>query len=265
MSWTVLGASGAIGRSLAAHLRAAGQTVYTPVRGDTGLYQRPLGHVIYAIGLTADFRQRPYDTVQAHVSVLAELLQQADFESLLYLSSTRVYGRAASGREDSPLPVLAQDPSDLYNLSKLMGESLCLQDARAGVRVARLSNVVGGEDADSANFVPSLVREARSGCIVLQTTADSVKDYIHIDDVVELLPRIAACGRERLYNVASGVQTTHAQWTAQLAACTGCAVEVAPGATTMRFIPIDIGRIRAEFDFQPRPVLTALDGSFTSI
>lgn len=263
MSWTVLGASGTIGRRLAAHLRAVGQTVDTPGRGDAGLYRRPLGHVIYAIGLTADFRQRPYDTVQAHVSVLAELLLQGDFESLLYLSSTRVYGRAASGREDSPLPMLAQDPSDLYNLSKLMGESLCLQDARAGVRVARLSNVVGGEDADSANFVPSLVREARGGRIVLQTTADSAKDYIHIDDVAELLPSIAAGGRERLYNVASGIQTTHAQWTAQLAAQTGCAVEVTPGAPAVRFIPIDIGRIRAEFDFQPRPVLAALAGAFS--
>ena len=263
MSWTVLGSSGTIGRHLVMHLRAAGQTVGIPGRGDASLYRRPLGHVIYAIGLTADFRQRPYDTVQAHVSVLAELLQHGDFESLLYLSSTRVYGRATGGREDSPLSVLAHDPSDLYNLSKLMGESLCLQDARASVRVARLSNVVGGEDADSANFVPSLVREARSGRIVLQTAADSAKDYIHIDDVAELLPRIAAGGRERLYNVASGVQTTHAQWTAQLAFQTGCAVEVVPGAATVRFIPVDIGRIRAEFDFHPRPVLSALAGAFT--
>lgn len=263
MRWTVLGASGTIGRRLAAHLRAAGQTVDTPGRGDDSLYRRQMGHVIYAIGLTADFRQRPYDTVQAHVSALAELLQQGNFESLLYLSSTRVYARATCTREDSPLPVLTQEPSDLYNLSKLMGESLCLQDARASVRVARLSNVVGGEDADSSNFVPSLVREARSGRIVLQTAADSAKDYIHIDDVVELLPRIAADGRERLYNVASGIQTTHTQWTTELAAQTGCSVEVAPRAPAVRFIPIDIGRIRTEFEFQPRPVLGALTGAFT--
>jgi nucleoside-diphosphate-sugar epimerase len=262
MSWTVLGASGNIGRRLAAYLRSVAQTVDTPGRGDN-LYRRPLGHVIYAIGLTADFRERPYDTVQAHVSLLAELLQHGNFESLLYLSSTRVYGRAVAGREDGTLSVLPQDPSDLYNLSKLMGESLCLQDSRPGVRVARLSNVVGGEDGDSSNFVPSLVREARSGRILLQTAAESTKDYIHIDDVVELLPRIAARGRERLYNVASGVQTTHSQWTAQLAVQAGCAVEVANGAPNVSFVPVDIGRIRAEFGFQPRPVMTTLAGAFT--
>jgi nucleoside-diphosphate-sugar epimerase len=219
--------------------------------------------VIYAIGLTADFRQRPYDTVQSHVSVLAELLQKGTFDSLLYLSSTRVYGRATGGNEDSLLPMLSQDPSDLYNISKLMGESLCLQDTRTCVRVARLSNVVGGEDGESSNFIPSLVREARSGRIVLKTAADSVKDYINIDDLSELLPRIATGGRERLYNVASGVQTTHAQWTMQLVVQTGCIVEVAPSAPTVRLPPLDIGRIKSEFDFHPRPVLAVVADYFT--
>jgi nucleoside-diphosphate-sugar epimerase len=264
VNWTVLGASGVIGRRLVGRLRTAGEDVHTPARNDPGVYTRPLGHVIYAIGLTADFRQRPYDTVQAHVGLLAEMLRRADFDSLLYLSSTRVYARAALGREDAPLPVLAQDPSDLYNLSKLMGESLCLHGGRHGVRVARLSNVVGGDDADSDNFVPSLVRAARSGRIVLQTAPDSAKDYIHIDDVVELLPRIAVAGRERIYNVASGVQLRHADWTQQLATLTGCTVDVAPGAPVQHFVPIDISRIRAEFGFAPRPALAVLASAPTT-
>jgi nucleoside-diphosphate-sugar epimerase len=257
MNWTVLGARGTIGEKLSAHLRAAGDAVFSPGRGEH-LYSRPLGHVIYAIGLTADFRQRPYDTVDSHVRLLAQLLQNGNFESLLYLSSTRVYARVTTSSEDSLTKVLSKDPSDLYNISKLMGESLCLQDARSSVRVARLSNVVCGDDAKSANFLPSLVREARSGRIVLQTAMDSSKDYIHIDDVVELLPRIATKGHERLYNVASGIQTTHEQWTTLLAAHTGCVVKVVPSAPTIRFVPIDISRIRTEFDFHPRPVLAAV-------
>jgi nucleoside-diphosphate-sugar epimerase len=91
---------------------------------------------------------------------------------------------------------------------------------------------------------------------------DSLKDYIHIDDVVELLPRISAAGSKRLYNVASGMQTSHAQLTAQLVVQTGCIVDVKSGAPTVSFTPINIDRIRAEFDFQPRPVLAALAGSF---
>lgn len=259
MSWTVLGASGVIGRRMVAFLQQIGHTVYTPERGDLGVWTRPLGHVIYAIGLTADFRQRPFETVQAHVSLLAELLQRADFDSLLYLSSTRVYGRATSGNEDAPLTVLAQDPSDLYNLSKLMGESLCLHGGRSGVRIARLSNVVGGDDADSDNFVPSLLRAAQSGHIELKTAEESTKDYIHIDDVVELLQRIAVGGQHRVYNVASGQQLRHANWTRRLADLTGCSVGTAPGAALQQFVPIDTTRIRTEFGYMPRPALSVLD------
>ncbi len=263
MNWTVFGSQGVIGSRLVAHLNLIGHHVNTPSRDFDELLNSNLGHVIYAIGLTADFRHRPYDTVEAHVNLVAKILQRADFDSFLYLSSTRVYYRCDVAREDCLLPVFSEDPSDLYNISKLMGESICLQDDRKCIRVARLSNVVGGEDAESANFVPSLVRAARGGHIVLQTAMNSVKDYVHIDDVAELLPLIAAGGSERLYNVASGVQTTHAQWTEALAVQTGCTVDVLPSAPSVQFIPIDIGRIRSEFHFQPRPVLSALAGSFT--
>lgn len=261
MNFTVLGATGVIGRRLVAQLRAAGHAVYAPPRQTQEWRARPLGHVIYAIGLTADFRARPFETVEAHVSLLSEVLQHADFSSLLYLSSTRVYARAASGREEAALAVQPHDPSDLYNLSKLLGESLCLSCARTGVRVARLSNVVGGDDADSANFLPTLLREARAGRIVLHTSLASAKDYIHIDDVAELLPRITLEGRARLYNVASGTQTSHAQWIEQLVARTGCRVEVSPDAATTTFAPIDISRIRDEFGFAARPVFSALPGT----
>ena len=169
-TFTVLGASGYIGSRLVAHLQAQGHTVWAPTRGDTEVFTRPLGHVIYCVGLTADFRTRPFDTVDAHVGLLAEVLRRAQFDSLLYLSSTRVYMGAASTHEDAPLSVLPGDPSYLYNLTKLTGESLCHACGRPGVRVARLSNVVGpGMDSASGNLVADLLRQARQGHIVLRS------------------------------------------------------------------------------------------------
>jgi nucleoside-diphosphate-sugar epimerase len=88
---------------------------------------------------------------------------------------------------------------------------------------------------------------------------ESTKDYIHISDVAELLPRIAATGRERLYNVASGMQISHAQWAKRLSELTGCVVEVSAAAPAVRFVPIDINRIQQEFGYEPRPVLSVLD------
>ena len=81
---------------------------------------------IFAIGLTADFRSRPLDTMDAHVSALAEVLRCGRFDSLTYLSSTRVYAGLPRGCGNATLVVNPSDASDLYNLSKLAGEALCL-------------------------------------------------------------------------------------------------------------------------------------------
>ena len=256
--FTVLGATGYIGSRLVAHLQAQGHTVWAPARGDAEVFTRPLGHVIYCVGLTADFRTRPFDTVDAHVGLLTEVLRRAQFESLLYLSSTRVYMGAASTHEDAPLAVVPGDPSYLYNLTKLTGESLCHASGRAGVRVARLSNVVGpGLDAASGNLVADLLHQARQGHMVLRSDPQSAKDYVHVADVLDWLPRIALQGCHPVYNVASGVQTTHAQWLQWLSEHYGCTVQVQDGAQSQCFAPIDVSRLRAHWSAPARPLWDA--------
>jgi nucleoside-diphosphate-sugar epimerase len=257
MRFTVLGASGFIGRSLASHLRDEGHEVFAPARNDEGRFRGFLGHVIYCIGLTADFRNRPFDTVRAHVSVLSDVLEQADFTSLLYLSSTRVYSKASETSETAALPVATFEPSDLYNSSKLMGESLCLNSGRNGMRIARLSNVVGF-DPGSDNFLPALIREALAGTIALRSALNSSKDYVALEDVLAILPRIAVEGLEPIYNVASGQNIRNGDLTKQLKALTGCSVQVAEHAPVQRFPPIRIERLRQEFHFSPSSPLERL-------
>jgi nucleoside-diphosphate-sugar epimerase len=245
---TVLGSSGFIGRHLVAALRGDGYEVVTPGRNED-LNDRDLGTVYYCIGLTADFRKRPFDTVTAHVGRLQEVLRTARFDRLVYLSSTRVYdstGTAATG-ESTPLKVNSDDPSDLYNLSKLLGESLVLNAGRPGV-VARLSNVAG-PDFESENFVPSLIRDAvKHGRIELRSDPQSAKDYILISDAIRMLMAIGAGGRERIYNVASGRNVTHAVIVDRLRELTGCEVAFSGGPRSL-FPPIDTTRIRGEFGF----------------
>ncbi|MFN7156413.1 MAG: NAD-dependent epimerase/dehydratase family protein [Acidovorax sp.] len=257
-TFTVLGASGYIGSRLVAHLRAQGHTVWAATRGDAEVLTRPLGHVIYCVGLTADFRSRPFDTVDAHVGLLAEVLRRAQFDSLLYLSSTRVYMGAASTQEGAVLSVRPGDPSYLYNLTKLTGECLCHASGRAGVRVARLSNVVGpGMDAASGNLVADLLRQARQGHIVLRSDPQSAKDYVHVADVVDWLPRIALVGRASIYNVASGEQTTHRQWLEWLANTYSATFAITEPAPWQDFAPIDVTRGHDEFGWVPRRILGA--------
>ena len=56
MQYTVLGSSGFIGRNLIKYLDSIGCEYYAPDRHLHEIMDKPLGHVIYCIGLTADFR-----------------------------------------------------------------------------------------------------------------------------------------------------------------------------------------------------------------
>lgn len=248
---TVLGAGGWIGAALVADLQRQGRPVLPVDRAALPAWLaggEPLGPVIYAIGLTADFRQRPHATAEAHVGLLSQVLQRPGLKQLLFLSSTRVYSRSADTRETAPLPCLSSDPSDLYNLSKLLGEALVLQDPRPGLKVVRLSNVVGPAQPEST-FVGALLAEARrQGMVTIQQPADSAKDYVALADVVRLLPQIAGQGQQRLYNLGSGRNTSHAEvatWLQQQGIPVRFAAEAVLG---LSFPPLAIDRLAAEFE-----------------
>jgi nucleoside-diphosphate-sugar epimerase len=256
--FTILGSTGFIGGRLATALRRQGHEVYAPARGDPEVFRRDLGDVIYAIGLTADFRGRPFDTVEAHVCLLRNLLQSGKFQSLLYLSSTRIYNQDARAEEGQSVNVNPANPEELYNLSKLMGESLCVATGRDSVRVARLSNVYGG-DYGSENFLTEVLRQALlEGRVRLRQTLDSAKDYIGVVDVVAVLPRIALSGKARLYNIASGRSVSHRELLAGLSRLVPLSVEVEENAPALAFPPISIERAKSEFGFAPNGIMTDL-------
>jgi nucleoside-diphosphate-sugar epimerase len=250
---TVLGASGFIGSHLTKRLDVLGDQ-YMAFDREAGVPRGLSGHVIYCVGVTADFRSRPFDTVEAHVCRLMEALRYSQFDSLLYLSSARLYDDADSTSEDAAIRIAPLDANHLYNTSKAMGESLALNCGRP-TRVVRLSNVYGA-DLNSDNFLPSLIRDAVvHKRIVLQTSADSAKDYISIDNVVDALINIATSGRERLYNIASGFNVSNGELAEALSSATACTVEFEQDAPSVTFPAINIDRLQAEFNFQPSHVL----------
>ena len=247
---TVLGAGGFIGRALVARLRAEGRNVNAVTRADLPEFLalcRPAGDVFYCIGLTADFRTRPLATAEAHCGLVARVLSEVFFNSFLLLSSTRVYGRAEIGREELPLTVQPGAADDLYNITKLAGEALCLSDPRPAVRVARLSNVYG-EGMGTGSFLGQILAEGDArGAVMLRQSLRSTKDYIAISEVVPALLAIADRGEARLYNVASGVNTTHDAIAGVLRNALGWDISAHANAAATRFPRIDIARLSVEF------------------
>lgn len=258
MKFTILGAKGFIGSHLVEYLGKNSCEYFAPERNEPAIFTENLGHVIYSIGLTADFRDKPIDTVDAHVCSLINYLQNTKYESFLYLSSTRVYHKAIETSENSELTVTPLSSGDLYNISKLMGESLCLSFGQSNVRVVRLSNVYGYE-YPSVNFLSTLIRDALvNNKIILKNSMASSKDYISINDVVRLLPQIALSGKERIYNVASGNNISNEAIMRQIKNITGCEIEVIPKAKTVIFPIIKNSLVAKEFGYQPSSLLESL-------
>ena len=253
---SVLGATGFIGSHLTATLRQRGFDVVTPAR-DADLTQRDLGTVFYCIGLTGDAPRRPFDTVDAHVDKLLQLLRLGRFDKLVYLSSTRLYLGASTGSEHETLRLDPLDRGRLFNLSKAAGESL-IAESRRPARIARLSNVYG-PDWESENFLPTIVAAAcRDGLVALRDAPESAKDYVHVQDAVDALIHIGLAGNHSLYNVASGRNVTHGELATGLRELTGCSVETGPQPRTIVFPTIDIARLTSELPFTPRNVLADL-------
>jgi nucleoside-diphosphate-sugar epimerase len=258
VKFTVIGASGFIGSSLTAKLRAEGNSVFAPGRGDPDIFTSSLGHVIYAAGITADFRSRPFDTLRANTNFVAQLLEQANFESLLYLSSARIYRHAEHSGEDAAIFLRSSDPEDLYDLTKLTGEALCHASGRNFVRVVRLTNVVGS-DFRSQNFLFDLIRAAcDTGEIKLRSRLESAKDYVLLQDVLEILPKVAIDGDRSCYNLGSGRNLTHAELLEPIVTNTGARLTIEPNAPQIVTPQIDIDRICQEFGYQPSPVLPSI-------
>ncbi len=255
---TVLGSSGFIGSHVVERLRELDIAHSSPGREDD-LPRENLGDVIYCIGLTADFRTKPFETVEAHVCKLLKILRECEFDSLLYLSSMRLYeAHVGEAREEDPIQVAPLNPIDLMNISKAMGDSLLLTSGR-NTRVARLSSVYGSDFA-SSSFLSAVLKEAIStNQVTLRTSLDAERDYVNIDDVVDALIKIATEGRHRVYNVASGINVSNRELTQRISELTGCRVEVVPDPSQTTYPRINIDRLREEFGFAPASILSDMD------
>jgi nucleoside-diphosphate-sugar epimerase len=259
MKFTVFGSTGFIGTNICQFLKKGGIEYFTPERDYRCNKNINLGHVIYGIGLTADFRSRPIDTVQAHVGRLIEILENSSFDSFVYLSTTRVYLNSQTGNELSDLVVNPSNPDDLYNISKLMGESVCLSYKKENIKIARISNVIG-RGININSFLYSILNDIKTkNKLALRSSIYSEKDYINIDDVVHLLFKIAVYGQKQLYNVASGVNISNKEILDIISKTKPFEMLYETEAPLVKSPQIDIGNISQEFKFNSGNVINKIE------
>lgn len=258
---TVIGAQGFIGSALAQHLRQAGWHCWSPARTTAWPNtDRDLGHVFYCAGMTADFYQRAADTIEAHVGLLARVLQSAKYESLVYLSSTRLYDSLTietPADESSSLFVNPHVPRHLYDLSKLTGESLCHALGGGRARVARLACVYNDAN-DKDGFLPGLLTRVAQiptgGELTVASSAHSYRDYVHLPDVLRGLIDIALHGKSPTYNVASGENTSNAQLAEWIFQYAHRVIRFEKDDAPTKSAVVCVDKLRHEFGWQPRSV-----------
>ena len=224
MKITLFGSRGFVGRHLRNLFEAEGHDVFCPSRDDWPSGE-DLGTVVYSIGLTADFRERPTECFDAHVFLPQRVLRENRCQQFVYLSSTRVYGSrfdyetsldaAKTHSESDPVLVQAGELDDAYNISKLAGESLVLMHDPGHI-VVRLSNVVG-EAALMQSFLGQVVKQIKDdGKLTLQSHPDAAKDYVSISAVGAAVLGLLGPVEGGIYNVCNGYNISHRQWLTHL-------------------------------------------------
>ena len=262
---TLVGGHGFVGKYLFSYLTAQGWDCWVPLKNDPLLTQRPLGYVFYCAGLTADYAVRSFDVVDAHVSCLNRILHQSNYDSLVYLSSTRLYDSQPGivGVESSDLIFNTGNFRHIYDLSKALGESMCHVAGKGKAKVARLSCVYHDQN-DVDGFLPGLLRDvvAHKGKkypLEVNSSPHFLRDYVTINDVVDALVKIACFGQHTIYNVASGENVDNKTLFLHLES--KCQVKIEPLRSDQLPLPaiVSIDRLMSEFSWQPMPVLQQID------
>lgn len=186
-------------------------------------------HCAYAVGGRAAIDGEPMNLAHnlAADAVLFQWAVATRQRRVLYFSSSAAYpvsmqGVAGVGPVEDAVergmrlhevdidPKRAEEPDAAYGWAKLTGERLAAAAAREGlaVHVVRPFSGYGGDQGDEYPF-PALLGRVLSGTNPIEVwgSADQVRDWIHIDDVVRgALAVVDADVREPI-NLCTGVPT----------------------------------------------------------
>jgi nucleoside-diphosphate-sugar epimerase len=228
--------------------------------------------VFHLAGFTSAARsiEEPSACLEANVLgtvVLLSACRAAGPRRVVFTSTSLVY-RPSGGRpvaEDHPV-----EPRSPYAVSKLAAEAACAGYAAAfglSVDVLRLANLYGAGDPPDTVLGRALA-QARRGDVVSLRDLAPVRDFLHADDAVEGLIRVASAGDEpgcRVLNLSTGRGTSIREMAETLVGVVrdhgGRALELreeAPGAAPPADLVLDNARLRQRTGWVP--VVTPAEG-----
>ena len=226
----VTGATGLIGKSVAAYLLQNGAEVLA-------LTRRPVENLNYLLGTVEDlpeipgeidyiihgasatasayFVEHPAETIETAVlgtrNVL-ELAREKRVKGLAYLSSMEVYGYPEKGHKVTEAEVAGFDPTvprNCYPISKQLCESMCCAYAKehdVPTKIVRLTQTFGpGVVYDDKRVFAEFARCAiEKKDIVLKTKGETERSYLYTEDAVRAILTVLIKGKTGVaYNAAN--------------------------------------------------------------
>jgi UDP-glucose 4-epimerase len=255
----LLGATGFLGRAIAARAEAAGAQVHGFNSKTLNLTDReafrvldgligPDTTLVFASAVTPD-KGRTVDALDANLQMtmnVGRYVAEHPFRKVVYVSSDAVYPMSDEMVTESS----AVEPADFYALAKYSGEvvlsNVCGQ-AKVPLVIVRPTGVYGAGDTHNS-YGPNrfLTQIQNDGKVSMFGEGEDVRDHVYVDDVAAITVDLAASNATGLFNIASGESRTFGSIVEQLQRLAPVEFEVVKlpksgGASRRDF---DIGRLR---------------------
>lgn len=253
MKTFVTGANGFIGRHLVARLGDC-DVLEADLLDAAALKPARDADVVYHLAAQAaplKGEQDPAATVRTNVVGTIQLAAtMRPGARLVFASTAHVYAPATTPRaEDAALA-----PISAYGASKLSAELALRALAPAGPTpvMLRLFNVYGPGQSE-AYVVARMLAAMRRGETPTLGSPDPVRDFVHVDDVVDamLAAGRAVISKPEVVNVGTGIGTSIGAL-AHAAGATGARFEPAPRAADTDFLVADVSKARRLLGWEAR-------------
>ena len=248
--YTIFGSSGFFGTNLYKVLKERKEKIFIPKKNKY-LFNKNLGNIIYCIG-TSESIKNPKNALIANLEILSKILTNNKFQTFTYLSSIRVYSKSSKTKETDKITFNHNEKGVYFKSLKIAAESLCLQMNNPKIKIIRLANVFGHYFSNQIYLLPTLLRQSitkRKISIIINK--NSKKNYLNVNDAINVILKIINKSKHQIYNVASDKQISIGQISEKIKKFTNCKVLYKNSNIIVNEPKINIQRIKKEFNFKP--------------
>ena len=197
---TIFGHSGYLGNHFKNFINKKKYKIFLPKRNSLK-FKNNLGYVFYFVG--TDEKKDIQKQLNSNFLHLLKIIGEIKFKTFTYISSTRIYIDNINNKinENDNFKISLKN-KNIFNLLKLLSEKLVL--SKNNTKVIRLSNVYG-KDLNNSSMLSYILKDAKfKRKIFVKVNKYSSKDYIFLNDALDIIYRISFKGKHKVYNLASG-------------------------------------------------------------